>query len=446
MSYIRKGWNGFRRRLGFQAQKPVPQAIAEQQIREEIPVSWKQDGMLWGYVTRYMLKGSGMGFVTPPYTAYWERLWGVSPIEDLPKYKDLYFLTSYIKASLDVTINLAISNGFELSGGDEAVREWLTDWLDEHNILETLRILGVEMLVFGSSYAEICHNEDTGEVDHLKPLDPVHVRVRRDAYGNVFGYIQLLTFPPVVFTPNEMIHFRWGAKSAWYENCYGTSLLRPLLKIQALLDQFEDDMAVIMHTYAKPMIITRAGTPENPFSESQLAALDALIMSRHPGTDLTVRGDVEVTALQSLSRGVNLQFWLDYLYKQREAVLGVPKIFLGEMEGANRATAEIVMQEYITRIRMIQEIIGDNLETTLFKQMINQKFGEGVEIPEVVWRPIWEPTTDVKATYIKDIYAQGIITLEEARTELGFSPEPGEGETLPPAQRKLKAILDDSQK
>jgi len=40
---------------------------------------------------------------------------------------------------------------------------------------------------------------------------------------------------------------------------------------------------------------------------------------------------------------------------------------------------------------MMQEIIGDTLETVLFKQLVRDEFGEGVEIPKVKWKPIWEP-------------------------------------------------------
>ncbi len=156
---VRKGFSRLKNR--FVAQRQFPPEISERQIEEEVPVSWNSDHMLWGYVTRYMLKGSGAGFVTPPYTAYWERLWGAVPIEDLPKYKDLYAFTPYIKAAIDVTVNLAISNGFELEGGDDAVREWLTDWIDEHDILQTLRIVTTDMLVFGNAFLEICRDEDT---------------------------------------------------------------------------------------------------------------------------------------------------------------------------------------------------------------------------------------------------------------------------------------------
>ncbi|MEM2385658.1 MAG: LAGLIDADG family homing endonuclease [Candidatus Bathyarchaeia archaeon] len=691
---IRKAFTGLRTRLGRLAQRIVPEDVSRRQLETEIPESWRADSVLWDYVYKGLLKvrGSGAGFVVPPYTAYWERLWGTTPIEDLPKYKDLYTFTPYIKAAIDVTVNLAISNGFELEGGEDEVREWLTNWLDEQNILQTLRIVATDMLVFGNAYLEICRDEQTGAIAWLKPLDPVHMRVRRDAYGNIFGYIQLLTFPPVVFEAKDIVHFKWGAKSWWYEcfptgtavymghnvkpiekmnvgddvithvgrtgkveavksfdyngdlieittyhnnepilatpthpiyasirkrgtkhkeflapsfvpaeklavkdyllipinrevvdvenirieankrgygktltvdsdfmrlcgyyladgsrgsqyrfyivfnkyekafaedakriaernqchafiqekhnkiyviitstaltkfmeenfgrgaenkhipkwamllppekqwgmieglirgdgyrdekrfsfstispvlakqvfnillrqnvipsfykkkthptklkdgrvihpspfiytvsvynrkdwskgwgyakgkivgdyaflpikkirrvpykgkiwnldingdetfcvgvgyavhnSAYGTSLLRPLLKIQALIDQLEDDMAIIVHTYTKPMLVVKAGTPERPFTDQQLRQLVEAFRDRKPATDVFVRGDVDVEVVPSLTKDVNITWWLDYLYTQREAVLGVPKIFMGKSEGTNRA-------------------------------------------------------------------------------------------------------------
>ena len=145
---------------------------------------------------------------------------------------------------------------------------------------------------------------------------------------------------------------------------------------------------------------------------------------RKPATDVFVRGDVAVEVIPSLTKDVNIQFWLDYLYKQREAVLGVPKIFLGESEGTNRATAEVVMQEYVTRLRMMQEIIGDILETDLFKQLIQHEFGEGVEVPTIQWCPIWEATVEDKAKFVSDLVQNGIISVAEARMQLGYPAQP----------------------
>src|SRR5208283_3040452 len=295
----------------FTAQRDVPPAVSTQQIKDEIPVTWTKDPNLMGYVNKYMLKGSGAGFVVPPYTAYWERVWGSVPIEDLPKYKDLYNFTPYIKAAIDIVVNLSVSNGFELQGSTDEVRDWLTDWLDTQDILHTLRIVATDMLLFGNAFTEICKDETTGEISQLKCLDPVHMRVRRNEYGDVFGFIQLLTFPTVTFTAQDMIQFRWGAKSWWYEWSYGTSLLRPLLRVEALLNQFENDFATIVHIYTKPMLIIKAGTPERPFSDPQLNALMDSFSNRQVASDTFVRGDVEVTPIQSMTRGMNLQFWLD---------------------------------------------------------------------------------------------------------------------------------------
>ena len=775
-------WKSVLEENGFEAQRAVPPEVSKRQIEEEIPLTWKEDQMLLGYLKRYMIKGSGAGFVTPPYSSYWERLWGATPIEDLPTYKDLYTFTPYIKASIDVTVNMAIGNGFELQGSEDAIREWLGDWLDEHNILQTLRIVATDKLVFGNAYVEICRDESTGEVAWLKPLDPTNMRVRRDAYGNVFGYIQLLTFPPVAFEADDIVHFRYGAKSWWFEcfpngtlvrsnslfkpiedtkegdtvlmhsgkygsiealksfdyngelveittyhnnipllatpthsffasirkrgtkhktylepafvfandlatkdyllipidrkvvdkdfveveannagygktfkvdedfmrlcgyyvadgsrrnehsvcivfdrdqkeyaedakaiagrngcnafisekknkNCvsvsstalvkfveenfgrgatnkkipewvmflppekqsgliegcirgdgyrrreryyiattsenlahqlyalllrqnvipslskrktknatlrdgrvihsspyiylvnvysrkdwargngyakgkivgnyvylpvknirkvaysgkiwnldvsndetftvgvgyavhnssYGTSLLRPLLKLQALIDQFQDDMATIVHVYTKPMLVVKAGTPERPFNDPQLQGLMEAFRDRQPATDVFVRGDVAVDIVQSMTKEVNIEWWLTYLQTQRSAVLGVPKIFLGESERTNRATAEIVMQEYVTRLRMLQELIGDTLETVLFKQLIKQKYGEGKEVPRIKWRPVWEAMIDVKAKYVGDLVDKGIILPSEARPQLGYPEQPPEG-------------------
>jgi hypothetical protein len=424
--HLRKGLRSLR--AAFRAQHDVSLAVSKSQIERDIPVTWEKDNPLMDYVNRYMLKGSGAGFVTSPYTSAFDLVWGVTPIEDLPKYKDLYTFVPYIKAAIDVTVNLAISNGFELDGGDDKVQEWLTDWLDEQNILRTLRMVATDMLVFGNAFLEICRDEDTGEIAWLKGLDPVYMRPRRDAYGNVFGYIQLLTMPPVVFTAQDMVHFKWGAKSWWFENAFGTSLLRPLLKIQALINQFENDMATICHTYTKPMLVIKAGTPEKPLGDDKVGELMGMFQNRKPATDLFVRGDVLVEPIPSMTKDINVEFWLNYLYKEREAVLGVPKIFLGESEGANRATADVVMQEYVTRLRMMQEIIGDVLETTLFKQLIDDQFGDGQEIPHVTWKPIWEAKVEDKAKYVQGLVQAGIITVAEARLELGYAAKPAEGE------------------
>ena len=227
--------------------------------RSKFPSAGAADGELYSYVnSKYKQPASGAGFVSQPYTAIWDLVWGVTPIEDLAKYKDLATRIPYIAASIRVKANMAISNGFELEGGEEDVRTWLMDWCEKHNFLQTLRVVAWDMMVYGNAYQELCSDENVPpELWWLKGLDPVHMRVRRDEYGNVFGYIQLLTFPPVPFTAQEIMHFKNEPKSNWYEAIYGTSEIRPLILNQAYIDSYERDMATIIGVYLKPMLVVK---------------------------------------------------------------------------------------------------------------------------------------------------------------------------------------------
>ncbi len=99
---------------------------------------------------------------------------------------------------------------------------------------------------------------------------------------------------------------------------------------------------------------------------TRYGALMDQFQDRRPNSDVFVRGDVKVSQIESLTRTINFEPWMKYLERQRKAILGVPEIFLGEPCGTNRATADIVMQEFVTRLRMLQEIIGDDVRNYAF--------------------------------------------------------------------------------
>ena len=276
-------------------------------------------------------------------------------------------------------------------------------------------------LSFGNGYFEICKDADTPpELWWLKPLDPVYIRVRRDQYSNIFGYIQLLTFPPVPFEAEEIVHFINEPKSNWYECNYGTSELRPLLLIQAYIESLQHDLAIIYTVYTKPMLIVKGGTPEHPLPTEKMAALIREFKNRKPATDVVVQGHVEVKGIESMTRSINFKDWMEYLERQRKAILGVPEIFLGEPGGTNRATADTVMSEYITRLRLMQEIIGDELETCLFPKLLDAKFGPGTEVPKMKWKPIWNATLQELTPFYQMLLSVGAIGVGELRIAAGL--------------------------
>ncbi len=408
--------------------------VSTRQMQEQIPFGWRGDTQLSSYITsKYKLRASGVGFVSQPSTAFWDLIWGVTPIEDLAKYKDLATRVPYIAASIRVKANMAISNGFELEGGEEDVRVWLMEWCNQHNFLQTLRVIAWDMMVYGNAYQELCSDEEVPpELWWLKALDPVFMRVRRDEFGNVFGYIQLLVYPPVPFTAQEIMHFKNEPKSNWYEAIYGTSEIRSLLLNQAYIDSYERDMATIIGVYLKPMLVVKGGTPERPFNDDQIGQLMANFSDRRPNTDIFVRGDITVDQIESLTRTLNFEPWMNYLERQRKAILGVPEIFLGEPSGTNRATADIVMQEFVTRLRMLQEIMADDIETMHFTRLVEAKFGLGTDVPHIKWKPIWEPSLQEKSALFATLVGANAARVSEWRVAVGLPKEmPQDSNPLP---------------
>jgi hypothetical protein len=167
----------------------------------------------------------------------------------------------------------------------------------------------------------------------------------------------------------------------------------------------------------------RPGEPL-PWSDERIRALSTEVSLRDQGTDLTVRGDVKVTPQASMTKDVKAEWWIEYLERQRDSQLGVPKIFLGESEGANRATADIVMQEFVTRLRMRQKHRSGVYETQLFPLILRGDFPSSLitpdKIPKIKWKPIWEPPTDIKMQRVIDLYNNLLMGDKEARAELGL--------------------------
>lgn len=414
-------------------QRNVPANVAEQQIKQEISFATRRDSVINDWVNTYSLKAAGIGYVSTPYAGLWERIWGLTPIEDLPKFDALRSFNPFIAASLNIRVNLAIGNWFELQGGSNVYREYLEDWLESHNVPTVARLQESDAITFGFSTTEICRDEDNQRVEWLKPLDPLYMRVRRDAYGDVFGYLQLMSMPPVAFEPNQILKTVNNPGSNRYSSAYGTSELRPVLYTQALIDDFQHDMAMIMKTYTKPILDHTCGYNPlevpgvEPWDEQKLQNYANNQGARVQGTDMVHGPDVKVTPIQSMTSQVRVDWWLKYLLEQRNAQLGVPLIFLGIPEGTNRSTSETVMQEFVTRLRLRQKLNKYTYETELFPAILAGDFPDSLitpdKVPKAIWRPMWEPSAEVLTDQQIRLFDAALAGDKEVRVKLGMPEE-----------------------
>ena len=291
--------------------------------------------------------------------------------------------------------------------------------------------------------------EDAETIIQLKPLDPVYMRVRRDSYGNVFGFIQWMNFPPALIDTDSMMHIKYREKSWGYESAYGTSILMPLVKNNDLFNQFETDAAVWIHSRAVPPLIVQGGSTEKPYTTAQMTDLMSKLKGRTAASMIFTKGDVQVNEVEGAARALNVQWWVDLLLTRRYQALGVPPVLMGLPQSTgNQSVGEVIFQEFVTRLQLLQEFLSDAFETYVFYPLILKKFGEtmedesGKKIPmpkaEMVWKPIIEEDRNMRAQRLIQGVQAGTISVNEYRKEMGFKvlddPKYDEIKPMVPAQ------------
>jgi len=418
---------------------------------------------------------SGFGYTQSPYTSPYNKLWGVQLHADLSKYRLMYRNVPVIKKAVDKLVATAVSKGFKFEG-DEVVVEYLDSWIkQQQDFYTTINTMVSDAILYGTSFTEIVYEDSVftegvstdpefGRVElpdgdrlpevningipsipnkivnnngkyisveakgnpvWLKPLDPLYVRIRSDSYGNVFGYLQYLSTPPVAFTPEKMLCIRYNPKSVMTENAYGTSMIQSLIRTQETIWTLENDLLNISHACTKPPLIFACGNEEDePWTQAALSTFVSATGERGPGKDLYHRGDVKATPLPFPANSLlPLITYLNYHTEQRMMMLGIPPDLLGFKGGSNRSTAMVTFDDFINTIQIIQEQIGEALEEQLVKRIVAAKFGEDTEVPKIVWNEIYSKDESTTINTVTTLLTAGLITIDEGReklSEVGF--------------------------
>lgn len=470
----------------MQTYKEIQARVVPQNIRDDydidVPESWREQPALYllrglGVGKRGLPPGSGVGLVQSPYADIYTKVYGVNPLADLPLYRKIYRSQPDVQNAIQMQVNLAVGKGFTISHKDPKVIEFIEQLCERINLGQHLTVMATDALVYGNAYTEIQWdkidekneqiyeyqgenytandianlNIPTNEVKAavfkeenkqdknfiakstskdkkartivaLKDLDPLYMRVRRDSYGNQFGFIQWLAFPPILIDNESCIHIKYRPASWGYESAYGTSHLMPIIKNNELLMQFENDASVWVHSRAIPPLIVKGGTPEKPYSTAQMNDLMGILKTRTAATMIFTKGDVVFEELKTIASDLNLGWWLDYLLLRRYQSLGIPPILMGKTDkGGSRGTAEVLLHDFIAKLQALQEFIADPIETYIFKPLIIQKFGKDTANVKIIWKPIIEEDKNMRSQRLIQMQQAGSISINELRMEMGFS-------------------------
>jgi len=399
---------------------------------------------------------SGTGLLHQPYTDFYTKIWGLQPIRDLWYYRQLARTDPWVQKSLQLQVDLALQKGYEWQVHPDAPRhddmmQTIKDIFElvqcefEKDILPSI---AWNMLTFGSGWLEMVYSkgrpdeipnvrkvkENGKDVDmfhpepgilvNIKSLDPYTMRVRQDAYGNIYGYAQILKAQPILFSTDKIVQYKWQPRTVPYENAYGTSELMALLRDCEYIRAIEGDLYMAGHAIVKPPMIfkDRAETP--PLSDTEWARIKSANQDRKIGDDVYAMGlDVEPQVEVGRALSAMIEF---YRLKRddRSVGLGVPRNVMGIPEGSSRTTIEINMNSFYTKIKGFQSDIG---ATTVWKvvwpaaERLGWTRSEFIEnLPQMDFVDVAIQDENLNADREIKIFEKGLMDVNTARKELNM--------------------------
>lgn len=171
-----------RPRYSMARQGFLARVLSRQESREmapKVPSTWYGTGPTPpGTDTPF---ASGIGFVSSPFSSYFEKVWGVAPLADQARYRLMYRTVPKNKTAVEKLVESAISKGFsiDVKNDDEKqqrMKEVLDKWLRDHpEMMEVLHAVGKDCLVHGYAFVEPCYPETLvdfldGDSKELKAL------------------------------------------------------------------------------------------------------------------------------------------------------------------------------------------------------------------------------------------------------------------------------------
>jgi hypothetical protein len=330
-----------------------------------------------------------LGRVTPLFAYSFakdsENEWTVEhPDKKFNEYLSMYTMIPTAKNAVDNLSNFAIQSGYELEGGKVETAKKFLDVVNFDQLgLNVLK----QMIIYGNAYVEV------GEALKILPAEQMHVTVSRggDHDGEIVGYKQILgTLDPIRFKPEQIAHFKWNEIGPAF---YGISDLKAVEMTLTALYNYQNDLGIIMHRYAQPLLHHKLGRPEAPANKEQIDDYTAMVEDRDTGEDFVTSSDVEIDSIQADMKMVQPDGILTHLENQLIAGLNIPATFLRGGTSSNKATAEVELQAFDRKVKAIRAAF-----TEVVEDKILNKFN-----CKIRWREMSIQDESVKATMIRDL-------------------------------------------
>jgi len=385
---------------------------------------------------------------------------------------------SYVKQAISKYKDLFWKEGWQIVGENPEAVAYLYQRIDymemamKRPFLEFLVDLSDQLFKFANVFivkarADLSEYFPT-KLNPISSTQPVvgyylipteQTRILRDKYNRPKSYQQQtdpLTYAPTdrdpVWSADRVIHLFFDRKPG---RAFGTPFVANVLDDVVALRQMEEDIQNLVHRELFPLYKYRIGTADQPAEPEEIdqAAAEIENLRAEGGLILPFRHDVDVIGANNAA--LDASAYLDH-FKERVAIgLGVAPHHLGmTLNGGNRAMTERLDTALYDKIKQYQKQFAEMVRV----HILNELLFEGGFDPLV--NPIASDVSDrcyfkfneidvdtqvKKETHIIQKFVNSLITLPEARMQLGVDPEMDIDDAYPSIQGQVQIDISKAQ-
>ena len=361
---------------------------------------------------------------------------------DLAQIKNAVLTDSYLAVAVRKFSQLITKAGYQIKSKNENAANYVNDRI---KVIEfrtkipfytLITSIARDLYTYSNSYIIKTRDNNTekfglkaekifsgGAISGLFLADPASVTIRRNDAGAIDVYV----INQEEYSPNDVIHLYIDKMN---NADYGTSRIYSALEDVTMLRKAEGLVMTILYRFAIPVLHIKVGNT----AEGQYATQKEINDARDAFQEMPNDGFIvtnERTAIEAITPNMQanqLLKFLEYLELRVFSALNASKSSMGRGGGQSSAdNTEALMHD---EVRAFQNVITNFIEKYLFTELLLEGgFNPLLNKEDYVAFEFNEVSIDTKIKIESNTiqkYQGNVITLEEARRELGFSNEVSE--------------------
>lgn len=361
---------------------------------------------------------------------------------DLAQIKNAVLTDSYLAVAVRKFSQLITKAGYQIKSKNEDAANYINDRL---KVIEfrtkipfytLITSIARDLYTYSNSYIIKTRDNNTekfglkaekifsgGAISGLFLADPASVTIRRNEAGAIDVYV----INQEEYSPNDVIHLYIDKMN---NADYGTSRIYSALEDVTMLRKAEGLVMTILYRFAIPVLHIKVGNTAEGQYATQKEINDARdAFQEMPNDGFIVTNErTEIQAITPNMQANQLLKFLEYLELRVFSALNASKSSMGRGGGQSSAdNTEALMHD---EVRAFQNVITNFIEKYLFTELLLEGgFNPLLNKDDYVSFTFNEVSIDTKIKLESNTiqkYQGNVITLEEARRELGFSNEASE--------------------